>query len=274
MECIINQELAIQLAKHGYFYSMHRFHVDTLQFCRVMLDNGLPISISLGVNAESYSDIDRLKEAGITPDYITFDIAHGHSVKMQQILAYSKEHLPGVYIIAGNVSTAEGVRDLETWGADAIKVGIGPGSACTTYTATGFGSRGAQAAILEICAKAAVNAKIIADGGIQHPGDIAKSLVLGASLVMIGGMFSGLRDSPGVTHEGPDGQLYKEFWGSASAHQSNKTNRIEGTKHRILMKQRTILEEMLFLEECLQSAISYGGGNTLDCFKSVRYIVK
>lgn len=274
MECVMSQDLAIKLAMNGYFYIMHRFNVDTLEFCRDMRDRGLPISISLGVNLESYSDIAGLALSNIIPDYITIDIAHGHSLKMKKVIEYIKKHLPGTFIIAGNVSTAEAVVDLESWGADAIKVGIGPGSACTTYNATGFGSRGAQAAVVRDCAAAARKAKIIADGGITHPGDIAKSLVLGAAFVMIGGMFSGLSDSPGNTVQGVDGQLYKEFWGSASAHQSNKKNRIEGTKRLIPMKQHSILEEMVILEECLQSAISYGGGKTLDCFKDAQYFVK
>jgi GMP reductase len=253
---------------------MHRFDVNVVDFCNAMIDENLYTSISIGVNADSYADIDKLKLYNIQPDYITIDIAHGHSIKMRGIIQYIKTHLPDTFIIAGNVSTPEAVQDLESWGAHAIKVGIGPGSACTTYNATGFGSRGAQAYVVESCAKVATTAKIIADGGISHAGDIAKSLVLGASMVMIGGMFSGLTDSPGNTVQGADGKLYKEFWGSASAHQSNKKNRIEGTKKLILLKLHGIMEEMNFLEECLQSAISYGGGNTLDSLKDVRYFVK
>ena len=91
---------------------------------------------------------------------------------------------------------------------------------------------------------------------------------------MIGGMFSGLSDSPGATVKGIDGQTYKEFWGSASSFQSNKKNRIEGTKKLILMKNNTILEEMTHIEECIQSAISYGGGKDLSCFKNVQYFIK
>jgi GMP reductase len=274
MECVINEELAIKLAKENYFYIMHRFNINTLNFCKTMIDNNLYTSISLGVNKDSYEDIDTLNLNNIQPDYITIDIAHGHSTKMKQIIEYIKNKLPNSFIIAGNVSTPEAVKDLESWGAHAIKVGIGPGSACTTYNATGFGSRNIQAWVIENCAKAANTAKIIADGGVSHPADIAKSLVLGASMVMIGGMFSGLKDSPGNTVQGADNQLYKEFWGSASAHQSNKKNRIEGTKKLILMKQHSILQEMIYIEECLQSAISYGGGINLDCFKHVNYVLK
>ena len=222
MECVINEELAVKLAQHHYFYIMHRFNVDVVGFCKKMISENLFTSISLGVNSDSYSDIDRLTLNSIYPDYITIDIAHGHSIKMKEIIHYIKNTLPKSFIIAGNVSTPEAVIDLEAWGADAIKVGIGPGSACTTYNATGFGSRGAQASIIKECAKVVKKAFIIADGGISHHGDIAKSLVLGASMVMIGGMFSGLSDSPGSIVQGNDGQTYKEFWGSASAYQSNK----------------------------------------------------
>jgi GMP reductase len=274
MECVINEEVALKLAKNNYFYIMHRFNVDLVKFCEKMKDNRCYSSISLGVNSESYADIDILKYHDIYPDYITIDIAHGHSIKMKQIIEYIKINLPNSYIIAGNVSTPEAVIDLEIWGANAIKVGIGPGSACTTYNATGFGSRGAQASIVERCAKAAKKSVIIADGGISYAGDIAKSLVLGASMVMIGGMFSGLSDSPGSIVKGIDGQMYKEFWGSASSFQNNKKNRIEGTKKLIPMKPHTILEEMKYIEESLQSAISYGGGKDISCFKDVKYFIK
>jgi GMP reductase len=274
MECVMNETLALKLAKENYFYVMHRFNVDVLKFCKSMIENKCYTSISLGVNTDSYTDVYTLKINNIQPDFITIDIAHGHSIKMKEIITHIKENLPNSFIIAGNVSTPEAVVDLERWGAHAVKVGIGPGSACTTYNATGFGSRGAQAYVVEQCAKAANHCKIIADGGIAFPGDIAKSLVLGAHMVMIGGMFSGLNDSPGSIVQGTDNKMYKEFWGSASAHQSNKKNRIEGTKKLIPLKNHGILEEMNYIEECLQSAISYGGGKDVSCFKDVKYFVK
>ena len=272
MECVINDEIAIKLAKAGYFYIHHRFNTDVVEFANKMELLGLPISISIGVNDDAYEIMQSLYSKNLRPDFVTIDIAHGHSVKMEAMLKWiHKTFSDPPFIIAGNVSTAEGVKDLEKWGADAIKVGIGPGSACTTYNATGFGSRKVQASVIAECAKARINCHIIADGGIKDPGDIAKSLVLGAHMVMIGGMFSSLTDSPGSIVTGIDGQLYKEFWGSASAFQSGKNNRIEGTKKLLPLKSRSILEEMKHLQECLQSAISYGGGNDLDVFKHVSY---
>ena len=274
MECVINEDIAERLAKNGYFYALHRFNVDAIAFARRMKAQGLPVSISLGVNEDSYELLKRMTIAMIKPDYVTIDIAHGHSVKMERILKWIKTNMIAPpFIIAGNVSTPEAVRDLELWGADAIKVGIGPGSACTTYNATGFGSRGAQASVIQECAAAATTSVIIADGGIKDPGDIVKSIVLGSRMVMIGGMFSGLSDSPGTVVIGTDGRQYKEFWGSASAHATGKNGRIEGTKKLMVMANKTILEEMAYIEECLQSAISYGGGNDMACFKDVSWFL-
>jgi GMP reductase len=274
MECVIDTKLAVKLATAGYFYIMHRFANQTLEFATTMKTHGLPISISVGVGKESYETLEELMKHDIVPDYITIDIAHGHAPSVQKMISWIREQwLHSVYIIAGNVSTAEAVRDLEEWGADAIKVGIGPGSACTTYNVTGFGSRGMQASVVERCAAAARRALIIADGGIKDPCDIAKSLVLGAGMVMVGGMFSALVDSPGNTVE-LDGRRYKEFWGSASVHATGKKDRIEGTKNLVPMKSRGVLEEMSYLTECLQSAISYGGGRDLSCFREVRYEIR
>ena len=274
MECVINDEIAIKLAKAGYFYIHNRFTTSTMEFCKEMKELGLPISISIGVNDDSYETLSTLYKMNLRPDFITIDIAHGHSIKMEKILTWIKKEIPNPpFIIAGNVSTPEAVRDLEQWGANAIKVGIGPGSACTTYNATGFGSRNTQAYTVMECAKArrTSDTLIVADGGIKDPGDIVKSLVLGADIVMVGGMFSALTDSPGSTIRGVDGALYKEFWGSASAFQSGKIQRIEGTKKLLPLKQRCILKEMDYINECLQSAISYGGGKVLDSLKNVEY---
>jgi len=290
MECVIDNNLAIHLGKNGYFYIMHRFltNEELLQFINSInaineLTNPIykiPVSISVGVNQESYDLIDAISNVwhplrdGLTQDrynvdYITIDIAHGHSIKMEAMIKYIREKLPNVFIIAGNVSTLEAVEELVLWGADCIKVGIGPGSACTTWPATGFGSRNCQASTILECSKTYV--PIIADGGIRVPADIAKSIVLGATMVMVGGMMSGFKDSPGNLID-VNGIKKKEFWGSASSFQSNKKNRIEGTKYLIDFKDRSILDEMTYLQECLQSSISYGGGNDLKSLKKVKWI--
>ena len=130
MECVLNEELAIKLASNNYFYIMHRFDINIIDFIKKMNELDLISSISIGVNDDSYELIDVISDNNYKLDYITIDIAHGHSIKMENIIKVIKQKLPNTFIIAGNVSTTDGVNDLEYWGADAIKVGIGPGSAC------------------------------------------------------------------------------------------------------------------------------------------------
>lgn len=133
MECVIDEHIATSLASNGYFYIMHRFGLNPIDFIKKMKSKKLISSISLGVNQDSYETIDEIVLANqvsgsdYTPDFVTIDIAHGHSIKMEKMLKYIKEKLPNTFVIAGNVSTSTAVMELENWGADAVKVGIGPG---------------------------------------------------------------------------------------------------------------------------------------------------
>lgn len=270
MECIINEDLCVKLAQSGYFYIMHRFGVNLEDFIIKMKSLNLFSSISVGVNEDSYVALGNLIEKGLSPDFITIDIAHGHSIKMERMMKFLKSSFKDSFVIAGNISSPRAVRDLEDWGADALKVGIASGSVCTTWPSTGFGSRNCQASTIFICSSP-TSLPIIADGGIKNPGDISKSLAMGAKMVMIGGMLSGFNDSPGDVVQ--LGELTKkEFWGSASASQSNKVSRIEGKKVLVDYKDRSILDEMAYLKECLQSSISYAGGKDLECLGSVSWI--
>jgi GMP reductase len=270
MECVIDEELSKILARNGYFYIMHRFGVDNKKFIMDMKKENLPTSISIGVNEDSYDLMRELVKEKLVPDFITIDIAHGHCKKMKKILKFLKDLDIKSFIIAGNVASIEATVDLDNWGADAIKVGVGPGSACTTYPTTGFGSRNIQASVVHDCSKV-TKKHIIADGGIKSPADIAKSIVLGASVVMVGGMMSAFLDSPGRVVE-IDDVKFKEFYGSASTRQGKKLNRIEGTVKLNKLKNVSTLEYLDYLTECLQSSISYGGGRKLEDLHSVRWI--
>jgi GMP reductase len=270
MQSVIDEAMALKLAQSGYFYILHRFDIDVVKFISKMKSLNLITSISIGVNQDSYDLLEELIDKNLIPDYITIDIAHGHALKMKRILEFIKSKNIKSFLIAGNVCTPQACSDLEDWGADAIKVGVGPGLACTTWPTTGFGSRNCQASTIYECSNAS-NLPIIADGGIRVPGDITKSIVLGASMVMVGGMLTGFKDSPGHLVE-VDGKKKKEFWGSASQFQSGKTNRIEGKKVLIDYKDKSILDEMIYLEECLQSSISYGGGKDLNSLSATKWI--
>lgn len=274
MESIIDEDLAVKLAENGYFYILHRFGVDNITFVRKMKSLNLVSSISIGVNESSYELIKELKDLDLIPEFITIDIAHGHSIKMKRMVEFVKEELPNTFIIGGNVCTPEAVIDLGEWGCDAIKVGIGGGSACTTYHSTGFGNRGWQASMIKSCSKVAKK-PLIADGSIKQNCDIVKSIVLGATMVMVGGMLSGYEESPGKLTQ-KDGVWHKTFWGSASSEQTGKQNRIEGTKLLIPYKKESVFVKLKGIEESLQSAISYAGGNpaTLQCLMFVDYALR
>ncbi|MDY0404527.1 GMP reductase [Virgibacillus sp. 179-BFC.A HS] len=271
MQTIIDEKMAIFLAENGYFYIMHRFKPETrVAFVKDMQERGLFASISVGVKDEEYGLIEDFAAKGITPEYITIDIAHGHSNAVIQMIQFIKTHLPNSFVIAGNVGTPEAVRELERAGADATKVGIGPGKVCITKIKTGFGTGGWQLAALKWCAKAATK-PIIADGGIRTHGDIAKSVRFGASMVMIGSLFAGHEESPGDTIE-EDGQLFKEYFGSASEFQKGEKKNVEGKKMLVPHKGsiKDTLEEM---QQDLQSSISYAGGNSLEAIRTVDYVV-
>ncbi|MDN6900954.1 GMP reductase [Oenococcus sicerae] len=271
MASVIDDDLAIWLAKNGYFYIMHRFEPEKrVHFVTDMKQRGLISSISVGVKNEEYRLIDELTTAGLAPDYITIDIAHGYANTVIDMIHYIKQHLPNTFVIAGNVATPEAVRELEDAGADATKVGIGPGRACITKLKTGFGTAGWQLAAVRLCAKAA-RKPIIADGGIRHNGDIAKSVRFGARMVMIGSLFAGHKQSPGddlvIDH-----RRYKQYYGSASAKQKGIYQNVEG-KDLLVPYRGDIANTLNEMAQDLQSAISYAGGDNLQALKTVNYVI-
>ncbi|WP_078595991.1 GMP reductase [Evansella clarkii] len=271
MQTIIDENIATALAENGYFYIMHRFEPEKrIGFTKEMHSRGLIASISVGVKDEEYQFVEQLASEQITPEFITIDIAHGHSNAVIDMIQHIKKHLPESFVIAGNVGTPEAVRELEHAGADATKVGIGPGKVCITKIKTGFGTGGWQLAALRWCSRAA-SKPIIADGGIRTHGDIAKSIRFGATMVMIGSLFAGHEESPGVTVE-KDGKKYKEYFGSASEFQKGEKRNVEGKKMFVDYKgplQDTLTE----MEQDLQSSISYAGGSTLDAIRHVDYAI-
>jgi GMP reductase len=270
MRTVLDEPIAIDLASNGYFYVMHRFDLDTLAFAKTMRKKGLLVSISSGVKASDQAVIDRLATEGVGADYITIDIAHGHADSVHRMIDHIKQRLPGAFVIAGNLGTPEAVIDVENWGADATKVGIGPGKVCITRLKTGFGTGGWQLSALKWCARVATK-PIIADGGIRHHGDIAKSVRFGASMVMVGSLFAGHEESPGQTVE-VDGRLYKEYYGSASDFNKGEYKHVEGKRILEPIKGR-LADTLREMREDLQSSISYAGGRVLADIRKVNYVI-
>ena len=175
----------------------------------------LRIAAAVGVNGDAKEKVAGLISAGV--DLIVVDTAHGHQEKMIEVLKAIRPIVKDIPIVAGNVVTAEGVRDLVAAGADIIKVGVGPGAMCTTRMQTGVG-RPQFSAVMECAAEAKKLGKHIwADGGVRHPRDVALALAAGASSVMIGSWFAGTYESPSDLRVDAQGRLYKESFGMASA---------------------------------------------------------
>jgi IMP dehydrogenase len=175
----------------------------------------LRIAAAVGVNGDVAAKATFLVEAGV--DVLVLDTAHGHQEKMIEAIRRIKALDLPVPLCAGNIVSAQGVRDLCDAGADIIKVGVGPGAMCTTRMMTGVGRP--QFSAVHECAQAAsaLGKHVWADGGIRHPRDVALALAAGASNVMIGSWFAGTHESPGDLQRDSDGRVYKESFGMASA---------------------------------------------------------
>ena len=175
----------------------------------------LKIAAAVGINGDVASKAKQLISAGA--DVLVVDTAHGHQKKMVEALKTIKSLNVNVPIVAGNVVTAAGTKELIEAGADIVKVGVGPGAMCTTRMQTGVG-RPQFSAVLECAAEAKKFGKTIwADGGVRHPRDVALALAAGAAQVMIGSWFAGTFESPSDLRKDSDGRLYKESFGMASA---------------------------------------------------------
>jgi IMP dehydrogenase len=240
----------------------------------------LRVGAAIGVNGDVEAKAKALLEAEV--DMIVIDTAHGHQKRMLTALSAVRALDPGVPVVAGNVVSGDGVRDLVNAGADIIKVGVGPGAMCTTRMMTGVG-RPQFSAVLE-CAAAAkdLGAHVWADGGVRHPRDVALALAAGASAVMIGSWFAGTHESPGDLRTDSDGRAYKESFGMASAravaHRTAADSAFErarkalfeegiSTGRMYLDPQRPGVEDLLdAIVAGVRSSCTYAGAASLEQF--------
>lgn len=244
-------------------------------------DGKLRIAAAIGINGDVAAKATALLATGI--DLLVVDTAHGHQEKMLDALKKIRSLNPKVPIVAGNVVTAEGTRDLIVAGADIVKVGVGPGAMCTTRMQTGVG-RPQFSAVLE-CAAAAhkLGKEVWADGGIRHPRDVALALAAGAAQVMIGSWFAGTHESPGDIRRDSTGKLYKESFGMASARavaartstetafdRARKALFEEGisSSRMYLDAQRPGVEDLLdSIISGVRSAFTYAGASDITTFQ-------
>jgi GMP reductase len=218
MDTVGTFEMATELAKHNLFTAIHKHYTPEnwnafLSNCDENLTNY--IAISTGTGKTDSQKLATIFKQNSNLKFICIDVANGYSEHFVNFVKKTREKYPNKTIMAGNVVTGEMVEELLLAGADIVKVGIGPGSVCTTRVKTGVGYP-QLSAIIE-CADAAhgLGGQIVSDGGCKVPGDIAKAFGGGADFVMLGGMFAGHDESGGETIE-INNQLYKQFYGMSS----------------------------------------------------------
>jgi len=238
----------------------------------------LLVGAAVGVTVDMMERVDALVMANV--DVVVLDSAHGHSANIINAVKRIKQAYPDLQVIAGNVATAEGVRDLAQAGADAVKVGIGPGSICTTRVVAGIGVP--QITAISDCAEEAIkhNIPIIADGGIKYSGDIPKAIASGASTVMIGNLFAGTEESPGDSeiYQGRRFKVYRGM-GSLGAMQKGSKDRYfqedkassklvpEGVEGRVPYKG-PLSETVFQLVEGLKHSMGYCGTKNIAELKT------
>jgi IMP dehydrogenase len=240
----------------------------------------LRVGAAIGIGRDVVGRAKALLDIGV--DVVVLDAAHGHQERMLAALAEVRSLDPAVPIVAGNVVSAAGVRDLVEAGADIVKVGVGPGAMCTTRMMTGVG-RPQFSAIVECAAEARrLGRHVWADGGVRHPRDVALSLAAGATNVMIGSWFAATFESPGDLQTDPEGRQFKEGFGMASARavRWRTAEESEAERARKALFDEGISSSRLYLdperpgvEDLLdsivagvRSACAYTGATTLEEF--------
>lgn len=243
----------------------------------------LRVAASIGVSGDSFERLEALVAADV--DAIVIDTAHGHSAGVIKTLKRAKELYPHIDMVAGNIATGEAALALVEAGADAVKVGIGPGSICTTRVIAGVGVPQLSAVFNVAEALKGKNVPIIADGGIRYSGDIAKAIAAGADSIMAGSLFAGVEESPGETiiYQGRKFKLYRGM-GSVEAMQKGSKDRYfqdveddikklvpEGIVSRVPYKG-TLAETIYQLLGGLKAGMGYCGAATIDDMKKANFV--
>lgn len=282
MDTVCGLEMAYKMYKLGGVGCIHRFNsieeqsniVEELytrifspDLSKVVWEVGCgfpPIMAAIGVSEGDKERAKSLVDSGC--NIILIDVAHGHHENVRKMIEWCRENLDEeVDIIAGNIATKESALQLEEWGVDGLRVGIGGGSLCTTRVKTGFGVPNVSC-LQDIVSVA--KTPVMADGGIRSSGDISKALALGASSVMLGSLIAGTDEAPGQIVETPKG-LYKRYRGSASLEtkvtHGQQTRNVEGESTTIPYKGgvKFIVNGLL---DGVKSALSYGGAINLQDF--------
>ena len=265
MDTVTEVDMAFAMDTHGGLGIIHRYNTanDQARLVKKAKLKGVPVvGAAIGVTGDFLERAQALVEEGAS--VLCIDVAHGHHSMVERAIQSLKTVFgDSLHIMAGNVATGEGARDLANWGADSVRVGIGGGSICSTRLVSGHGVPTFQTII--DCVEYGCSVPIIADGGIKTSGDIVKALAAGADFVMLGSMLAGTTQSPGQVFDNGN-KKYKVYRGMASSEAQvswrGKTSTPEGISTTIPYKGdvNTILGD---LRGGIQSGMSYSGARTI-----------
>ena len=273
---IADQAKEVEMVKNNEF--------DNEKYKRVLIDKKgrLCVGAAIGVTADMMDRVHALMDAGV--DVFVLDSAHGDSKNIINAIKNLRLEYPSMELIAGNVATYEGALDLMKAGASAVKVGMGPGSICTTRIIAGIGVPQLQAVM--DCARASkeMNVPIIADGGIKYSGDVVKALAAGANTVMLGGLFATCEEAPGDIYES-NGKKYRTYrgMGSIEAMAKGSTDRYFQTGHKKFVAEgvqgivevKTTVEELVFqLIGGLKAGMGYCGSKDIPTLQEKGTFIK
>ena len=268
MDTVTESSMAIAMALQGGMGVIHKNMTSAAQAAEVAnvkgvelggnfdkaavdADNRLLVAAAVGVTSDTFDRASALLDAGV--DAIVIDTAHGHSAGVLRKIAEIREHFPEATLIAGNIATAEGTRALYEAGVDVVKVGIGPGSICTTRVVAGVGVPQLTAIYDSASVAREYGKTIIADGGIKYSGDIVKALAAGGNAVMLGSMFSGTTEAPGEVFEDA-GKKYKSYRGMGSVAAMSQSH---GSSDRYF--QGGVNEANKLVPEGIEARVEYKG---------------
>ncbi len=280
MDTVTGSAMAIAMAQAGGIGVIHKNMTAEAQAAevRAVKARGLRVAAGAGITTDILERVGALVGAGV--DAIVLDSAHGHSKGVLDALRKVKDSFPGLDVVVGNIATAQAARDLVAAGADALKVGIGPGSICTTRIVAGVGVP-QLSAIAEV-AEAADGVPVIADGGLRYSGDVVKALAAGADCVMCGSMFAGTEEAPGEVVE-VNGVRMKTYrgMGSIDAMQAGSADRYFQKGGGKLVPEGVVagvpckgpVADVLFqLAGGLRSGMGYVGAPTVSALHEARFV--
>jgi len=273
MDTVTEAEMAIELGRAGGFGVLHRFLTPDEQAAQVerVIAAGEQVGAAVGINEDYVERSAELVAAGV--DALVVDVAHGHLERTLDAVETLATEFPDTDLVAGNVATPAGVEDLATAGADCVKVGIGPGSHCTTRKVAGAGVP--QLTAVDDCAAVAdeLGVTICADGGIRTSGDAVKALMAGADTVMLGSLFAGTDEAPGAVVE-VDGTQYKRSRGmattAAAEERDDKGNNVDADEGVEALTPYKGSVRNVAAEFCagIRSGFSYCGGHTIPAARA------